>query len=124
MEKGISMTNSDPLDDLFAEASARPMAASSEFLARVHADAIAHQPQPRTVAAPSARPGMGFLARMIAAVGGAGALAGISSAAMAGLVVGYVQPSGLVSLAGDYGIVSSGDVVDLLPGYDALIAEE
>lgn len=126
MGKGIKMTQSDDLEHLFAAARATPVAAPDAFLARVLDDALREQPvpakaPPRRAAAPSP----GLWTRLVAAVGGAAAMAGISSAAMAGLVLGYVQPDPLVSLAGDYGLATpSSDSFDLLPGYDSLLAEE
>lgn len=118
------MTERDPLDDLFAEARQNPPAPSAEFLARVLADAQALQPQAAITQNPTVEKA-GFWSSIFAALGGAAAIAGVSSAAMVGLVVGYVQPEGLVSLASSYGIAESADgSFDLLPGYESLLAEE
>ena len=119
------MSERDPLDDLFAEARQNPPQPSDGFLARVLADAEAEQP--RMAVAPP-RPGVvktGFWSSLFAALGGAAAVAGVSSAAMVGLVVGYIQPEALVDLASTYGIAeSSGGSFDLLPGYESLLSEE
>lgn len=121
------MTHRDDLEELFAEARATPAPAPDDFMARVLADALREMPAeaalPARRAAPSPSPG--FWTRLVAAVGGAAAMAGISSAAMAGLVLGYVQPDSLVSLAGSYGLPgTSSATYDLLPGYDSLLSEE
>lgn len=52
MGKESKMTERDLLNDLFAEAQAKPVAPSPEFMARVLADAAAHQPQPAPIARP------------------------------------------------------------------------
>lgn len=119
------MTERDLLDDLFAEARAKPPAASPDFMARVLADAERLQPPAPaiTFAPPVARPGL--WSRFVSALGGAAAVAGIGSAAMAGLVIGYVQPEPLVALADGYGIATGLDeTLQLLPEYDSLLTIE
>ncbi|WP_435258011.1 dihydroorotate dehydrogenase [Thioclava sp. FR2] len=119
------MTERDPLDDLFAEARQNPPVPSEDFLARVLADAESEQPVASMVRRPSVVSKGGFWSSLFAALGGAAAVAGVSSAAMVGLVVGYVQPEALVNLASSYGISeSAGGSFDLLPGYESLLAEE
>ncbi|MEF3046790.1 dihydroorotate dehydrogenase [Pseudotabrizicola sp. L79] len=122
------MTERDLLNDLFAEAQAKPVAPSPEFMARVLADAAAHQPQPAPIVRPVvpavARP-VGLVARLMAALGGAAAVAGVSSAAMAGLVLGYVQPEPLMTLADSYGLATASTAsLDLMTGYDSLLSVE
>ncbi|MFN4129162.1 MAG: dihydroorotate dehydrogenase [Paracoccaceae bacterium] len=113
------------LDALLAQAQARPPQPDAAFMARVLGDAHALQPRParRAPVRPilSARPGL--WARLATALGGAVAVAGLGTAAMAGLVVGYVQPEPMVTFAGSMGF-GIGESLDLFPGFDALLSEE
>lgn len=109
------------LDDLFQSAGSTAPVADDAFMARVLADALREQPAAPSLAPPPRRHSL--WARLAAALGGAAAVAGIGSAAMAGLVIGYVQPDAMVSLAGSIGL-SSGESLELLPGFDALLTEE
>lgn len=117
------MTGFEDLDDLFAEAASKPVAPSGDLMARVLADAARMQPQPRArVAAPPPR--LGLWAGLAALFGGGGMLAGIGSAAVAGLFIGFVQPTSLTSLADAWSGDTQLDSVDLMPGIDALLTEE
>ena len=125
MTKGSEMerADKDDLDRLFAEARAEGSSAQPDFMARVLADALAMQPAAAGFAAPEvARPSL--WARLAQALGGAAVAAGLGTAAMAGLALGYVQPEPVLTLAGSYGLAAGGEVFDLLPGYDSLLAEE
>lgn len=113
-----------PIDDLLDLARNQPSDVSDRFLARVLADAEAVQ---REHHAPHSKPkerARGLMSRLVAALGGAVAVAGISTAAMAGLVVGYVQPDALVTIADSYGVSVAGTALDVIPGYDSLLSEE
>jgi len=117
-----TQTDSTPeaeLDALFAQAQVHPPQADAAFMARVLADAQALQP--RMARRAPVRPGL--WARLAAALGGAVAVAGLGSAAMAGLVIGYVQPEPMVSLAGSIGFGLT-ESIDLLSGFDALLIED
>jgi len=109
------------LDTLLGQARMSPPEAGDAFMARIMADALAAQPQPRAFAPQRAR--RGLFSRLAAAVGGAVALAGVGSAAMAGLVIGYVQPEPMVSLASSMGFVSV-ETLELFSGFDALLSED
>lgn len=123
MGKATEMTDRDPLlDDLFRQARENPPVADSDFMARILADAVALQPVPRPIVAAPAR--RSLWSRLITMLGGAAVIAGLGSAAMAGLVIGYVQPAPLTNLADSFGIVEAGDSVELLPGLDGLLTEE
>lgn len=123
MRTQSDMKNSDDtLDDLLRAARDTAPAPSPDFMARVLGDALAQQPAPRGVpVSPPVR--LGLWTRIAAALGGAAAVAGIGSAALAGLVIGYVQPESMVSLAGTMGI-TAGESLELLPGFDTLLTEE
>jgi hypothetical protein len=112
----------DPdLDDLFATARRNPPAVPSGLMARVMADAGAMAPQaarPVRVAAP------GLWARMLAAIGGAPALAGLSTAMLAGVWIGFSQP---VALAGVTELLlataSMVEPLDIIPTFDDFATE-
>lgn len=114
----------DDLDALFAQAKAKPMAPSAAVMARVLADAAAHQPQGQAWPAADARPKLGLFAQFAGFFGGAGALAGMASAAMAGLFIGYVQPSSLDLVTGAGAASASLEQVELLPDLSAFFTEE
>ena len=111
------------LEALFAQARAQPPQVDPDFVARVMADAQALQPR---APAPTARPRArrpGFWTRLAAVLGGATAVAGLGTAAMAGLLIGYVQPEPMVALADSMGFGIS-ESLDLRHGFDALLAED
>jgi hypothetical protein len=114
------MTPDNDLENLFRAARENPPEAGTAFMARALAEAQAAQPLPRAVAV---APRRNLWARMAAAVGGAVAVAGIGTAAMAGLVIGYVQPEPMLTLAGTIGL-GSAETLDLMTGYDALLTED
>lgn len=121
MKTKTDITAETDLDALFAQARATPPEPSADFMARIEAQA--HALQPRAPFAPARRP-LGVWARLAAALGGAIALGGLGTAAMAaGLVIGYVQPEPMVNLAGSIGF-GTAETIDLLPGFDALLTED
>jgi hypothetical protein len=108
------------LDDLLGQMRAAKPQPSAKFMARVLADAAAAQPARPRAAPPRPVP---WWVRIGAALGGAGVVAGIGSAAFAGLVIGYVQPEPMLSLASSFGLASS-ESLEVLPGFDALLTED
>ncbi len=106
----------DDLDDLFAAARADRPQPSDALMQRVLADALAEQPRP----APRPIPRPGLLARIAAAFGGGPALAGVCSAAVAGLVIGYLNPVTYDYLTGGQ---TGTELVDLFPATDFLSSE-
>ena len=112
------------LDDLFAVAAAQPVPAPSDALmAGVLADAAREQARPAArLAVLPARPGV--WSAMSALFGGSGVLAGLGTAAVAGLYLGFAQPSALLQLTDAFGGGTSLDGLDLMPGVDALLSEE
>lgn len=109
----------DDLDDLFASAKRDAMQPSAALMARVLADAAREQPRPVLRMVPKA----GFWAGLAALFGGGGVLAGVGSAAVAGLVLGFVQPVGFGSVTDLLAADTLGGV-EFMPGIDALLAEE
>ena len=76
------------LNDLFAEAKDAPEAqVSDDFMARMLAEAEAHQPQPAAMAAPVAE--RGFLATLFETLGGWQGTGGLIAATMASVFIGF-----------------------------------
>lgn len=102
------------LDDLFAEARAKPHAPSEALLARVLTDAMAEQPKSAPPVAVMRARRVGLWTRLAAVFGGTGALAGMGTAAAAGLFIGFVQPVDLSAL-GDAVLGTPLETVELIP---------
>jgi len=106
----------DDLDDMLAAARHRGTDPSAAFLARVLADAEAVQDgwkaTPR-VFTPSPRPGWRRLMTFV--LGGAGATAGMATAALAGVWIGYAQPETLTTVTSAIWVDQR---VDLIPSFD------
>lgn len=115
------MRDSD-LDDLFGAARQQPVTVSADLMARVLSDAEALQP--RTTTSRRAKPAGGFWAGIFAAIGGAGGLAGLSTAALAGIWIGFAQPLDLSTVTdaiwADETVAGS---VNILPGFDDFLSE-
>ncbi len=114
-------SNTDPLEGLFQTARATPEP-SSDFMARVLADALAVQSAAAVVGVK--RPVRSAWKRALAAVGGGFGLAGIGAAAVAGLLIGYVQPDPVLTLGEDIGLSADYASLDLSFGFDALLSED
>ncbi|WP_022702679.1 hypothetical protein [Pseudorhodobacter ferrugineus] len=114
------MQDSD-LDDLFGAARA-PVAVPSALMARVLADADAMQFSGRPVVRVSR--GTGLWAGFWAAIGGVAGVAGLSTAAVAGVWIGFAQPTALTAVTDAF---LTGDLVtdtfDVFPDFDAFLVE-
>lgn len=97
------------LDALFE--TAQRQAVPDGLMARVLADAAAAQAVPMPAARRAAR---GWLAGVLAALGGPGALAGLATAGLAGVWIGMVQPLDL-PLTGLMAGTASAETLDLYP---------
>lgn len=110
------------LDDLFAAARQKPAAVSAELMARVLSDADDLQPSAETLPARKGR--IGFWAEILAAIGGAGGVVGLSAAALAGVWIGFAQPNGFSTVTDqflpDEMVLGT---VDVLPGFDDFLSE-
>ena len=109
------------LDDLFATARSLRAEPSEALMARVLADAVAEQP--RAVAALVVRPVRrpGILAQVAGVFGGFGALAGMGTAAVAGVLIGYAQPEGLLSVS-EVVFGAPLETVELIPSVETLFS--
>ena len=108
------------LDALLGLAAARPPAASDRLMDRVLADALAAQPRPAAIAKPAPSPRGGVLARLAAMFGGGPVLAGVCSAAIAGIALGYLNPASVDMLTGGLG---GAETLELFPSADFLTTE-
>lgn len=118
------MTDAE-LDRLFAEASDAGAVPSADLLARVMADADAvadARDAPQTPPAPVRR---GWLESLLGVIGGWPAMAGLATATVAGVWIGYSPPEAVSGFAEDYlsGSVLTYDLGDYLPSYD-MISDE
>jgi hypothetical protein len=108
------------LDALLSDLRADPPKADARLLARIVDDAQALQLS-RLPVRPVARERGGVLRRRIAALGGSMALAGLGTAAMAGLWIGVAQPASLIhvtdQLAVAFGREAEPDYVELIPDF-------
>ena len=106
------------LDGLLALAARDRPLPSPALMDRVLADALAAQPQPRGMAPAPVRAGL--LARLAAMFGGAPVLAGVCSAAVAGVALGYLNPATMDVLTGG---VTGTETLELFPSADFLTTE-
>ena len=109
----------DDLDDLFAQARSKVAQPSAALMARILADAAAMQPRPPVLRV-RARFG---LAALVAALGGAGAMAGLATAAVAGLWIGLAPPAAVDDLAATLWASADGDSVDLFPDLEGMFSD-
>lgn len=133
----MAKTETDLLDDAqleaFFEAGREDVPELSDsFMAALLQDADLAQPQPAALASPRVK--RSLWQDIIAQIGGWPALAGMATATVAGVWIGFAAPdqletlSGGVLLVGDYASVDTiYDVQDFAPNYfgtDLLIEEE
>lgn len=111
----------DELELFFDVARAETPVPSQDVLARILADADKMMPV-APVQAPARAPGL--WAGLLAAVGGWPAVAGMATATVAGVWIGFAQPDGVGDLAtGILPDMIAYEVVDLFPSYDGLLVE-
>lgn len=108
----------DELDDLWIAAKSRRMEPSEALMARVLADALAAQPRPVVFV-----PQRSWLAGLADLFGGFGALAGVGGAAVAGVVLGFVQPAPVTEFA-DAVLGAQVATVELMPDAASLLGGE
>lgn len=119
------MSDAD-LDALLSDLRSHPPEADARLLARIVDDAQAVQSSRTSVRAvvPAREPA---LRRWISALGGSVALAGLGTAAMAGLWIGIAQPASLIDvtdqLSAALGREAALDYVELFPDFTTLQIE-
>lgn len=111
----------DELELFFEAARSEAPMPSDELSERVLADALTLMPK---ASAPVPAKPRGRLAGIFAAIGGWPAVAGLATATVAGVWLGYAQPGGVDSLTDTLLLAENGyDVVDMLPAYDGIWGE-
>jgi hypothetical protein len=123
MKKVTEMQDQD-LDSLFAEARAQVPIESTALQLKILADAARLQLPlsvitQRKITSPRSR----FFSRLAAAVGGKAMLAGVGTAAIAGVVLGFAQPASLTTLTGSLFAEAPLDQLDLFPSIDDILTE-
>ncbi|MBI1219741.1 MAG: dihydroorotate dehydrogenase [Rhodobacteraceae bacterium] len=120
----------DGLDAFFEAGQAEAPALSDALLARIVADAAAVQAAALQAAkpAPVARRRPGLWHTLSAAIGGRGAVAGLLSATLAGLWLGFSPPAQLAPLTRSIsqsvlGDTTTLDGLDLIPAIDTVLTE-
>lgn len=97
-EQGTPLEPGD-LDDLLAQARTDPPAPSTDLLARVKADSLAHQPRPALRAQPVQK---GWLPGWLMALGGWPTAAGLGAVAVTGVLIGFAPPDALSDTLGTW----------------------
>ncbi|MCU0903199.1 MAG: dihydroorotate dehydrogenase [Tabrizicola sp.] len=108
----------DDLDRLLADAARAVPEPSEALMNRVLADALALQPAAPRLRRPDPRPGAGLLSRLAAALGGGPVLAGLGTAAVFGMALGYLSPTTLDYLTG-----TTADTAEFFPDAEFLATE-
>jgi hypothetical protein len=108
----------DDLDRMLGGLRGRGPVPSDRLMARVLADAAAQQPRP---AAPRAA-GRGWWRGLAGAFGGAGAVAGLASAAAAGLFLGLAVPAPADALTA--ALWGGEAAVELFPTLDEVMTDD
>jgi hypothetical protein len=103
-----------------------PVAVPDDLMARILADATREQPRApsfalRPAPAPERMTPWQILSDLF---GGGGALAGLASAACAGLYLGVAQPAAISTIALAFSGSSAVDQLDFMPSIDSVLAAE
>ncbi|RAP42087.1 hypothetical protein BYZ73_06960 [Rhodovulum viride] len=115
--------NDHEIEALFAAARAERAEPSAALMARIMDDAMiaaAEAAAPRPVAAQTGR--RGLLAVLVAAIGGWPALAGVATAGVFGLWIGYAGPGDVGTLTATI-LGSAYGPNDLVPSLDTYLTE-
>jgi hypothetical protein len=116
------MNDDQELDLLFGVARATLPDPSARLMARVLEDAYAHQAVPAQVVPAKGSGLRRAWSAMVASLGGSGVVAGLGSAAVAGLFIGYADPVSADWLSNSLLPVSS-DSFDLLSAGNLFVTE-
>jgi hypothetical protein len=115
----------DMLDGLLAGLGRQHLAVPDDLMRRVLADAVAVQAaaHPPLRSAASIQTQKGFWRRLVVSLGGTGAVAGLGTAAVAGIMLGYLQPATINGLTSTLWGETQQMSVDLLADTGDLWAE-
>lgn len=113
------------LTSFFEAASQHAPEPSDDLMARILADAARVQAEHGAQAAPVLRPARAsILSRALGVLGGWGALAGLATATVAGVWIGFAAPDGLADYT-DLILPNAGyGMNDLMPGIDSYLLED
>jgi len=112
------------LDGLLSLAARQPAQPTDALMNRVLADALALQPKTMAAARRPEPPQKGLFGRLAAVFGGASVMAGVFSAALAGVAFGYLDPATTDILTGGLsGGLAGTEALDLFPAADFLLTE-
>lgn len=113
------------LDALFEAAASDPQQPSDGLLARVVADAEMVADARETAAArPANRQRPGWLQAILGTLGGWPAVAGLATATIAGVWIGYASPDTVTGISDGYlSTDTMFDLGDFLPTFDTLLDE-
>ncbi len=118
----------DDLDHLLhkrAMSVPQPLAVTDALMARILADAAREQPRFAGIArAEATPPPMSLWAIITDLFGGGGVLAGLATAACAGVYLGAVQPTALGDLTLAWAGSASVDQLEFMPSIDDVLAGE
>lgn len=114
----MTVMQDEDLDRLLASAAKAAPLPSEALMQRVLDDALALQPQPAHLRPAPAPARAGRLARFLHALGGGPALAGLGTAAVFGIALGYLSPTTLDYLTG-----ATADAAEFFPDADFLTTE-
>ncbi len=123
MAEKITLSKAE-LDGLLAEAAGTALVPGSDLQARIIADAdavaVANEIPPKPAELPARR---APLARLLAGIGGWPAMAGLATATVAGVWIGYASPDTLDGIASGLASRTTYDVGDFMPTFDDLFYE-
>lgn len=115
-----TMLSDNALEEIFAAGRDATPAPSEALMARIMADADG-EIAARAPVAPVRRPGLSLWGRIVSGLGGWPAVAGMVTATVAGIWIGFASPDQLNTLSGglllpDSETTVSYDLEDILPG--------
>ncbi len=109
------------LDALFGAARRQGADPSADLLARIVADAEDRASAQAGAAIPDPAPG--WIGRLLSAIGGWPAAAGLAAAGVTGLTIGILAPSTLETLSGGYLAASGYQLENLVVSYADLLED-
>lgn len=118
--------NDFDLDLFFDAAQAQSVEPSVDLMMRIAGDADDQLAGATPISATVTHRRVGIWATVLAVVGGWSAVAGVSTAAIAGLWIGIATPTGVSALTSGYlsGSEETAYVSDYLPSFEMQVAEE
>lgn len=108
------------LDAYFEAGRAVAVTPSAELLDRIMQDAETEMPEPEGVTTKAIAPKQGLFSSLREAIGGWPVLAGVATAGIVGVWIGFSQPVGLDVVAQQWGAAEDAEyLVDLVPAFES-----